>query len=357
MSENRADTNLIQERYNLISQRLREIASEDFPVPELARYFHEAAFFLLREEGLWNMREKGLWNMPEEAFMGEPLFADLEGNAYESSYANPAYAVRKLGRTIGRYLSFLYYELKALSALTGGRHIPDKRDTAARVEERLIRMELFTEVYTAFVYEWEEKKALPEKRTLRGIFYWYVWDYAEMAAQNRLEELADAWGTETDGAGKEESVEGPGNPSDKNPPDMKQPDINIKDISILYKGWILEEACIPNRKVSVIAPKCLEDHAEDMSLVLDKALAGRLLEVLHSVLEKYSGRLHLSEKSNSVEKASASVRTFALGAHPQNLQNPEQRIIGFNEGQRQLLGKYYRKRDELFREYFFTDKF
>ena len=45
--------------------------------------------------------------------MNTGLYEDVIGKAYETSYANPAYAASKLmGLSEGRLLSFLYVEIK-----------------------------------------------------------------------------------------------------------------------------------------------------------------------------------------------------------------------------------------------------
>lgn len=43
----------------------------------------------------------------------------------------------------------------------------------------VIRMELFLEVYHAFVFAGEERKALPEYEEIRDMIYWFASDYSE----------------------------------------------------------------------------------------------------------------------------------------------------------------------------------
>ena len=40
------------------------------------------------------------------------LYADILAEQYETSYANPAYAVKKFGDKMGQYLSMLYTEIR-----------------------------------------------------------------------------------------------------------------------------------------------------------------------------------------------------------------------------------------------------
>ena len=53
----------------------------------------------------------------------------------------------------------------------------------------MIRMELFSEVYAAFVYEEQENHRLPSYASIREILYWFVSDYADVAAEARVREL------------------------------------------------------------------------------------------------------------------------------------------------------------------------
>lgn len=58
-----------------------------------------------------------------------------------------------------------------------------------RLDELVIRMELFSEVYAAFVYEEQENHRLPSYASIREILYWFVSDYADVAAEARVREL------------------------------------------------------------------------------------------------------------------------------------------------------------------------
>ena len=57
-----------------------------------------------------------------------------------------------------------------------------------RLDELVIRMELFSEVYAAFVYEEQENHRLPSYASIREILYWFVSDYADVAAEARVRE-------------------------------------------------------------------------------------------------------------------------------------------------------------------------
>jgi len=175
-------TDVYQERYELAIDRIREIPGEHFGVPALEAYFAAAAEFILLidENRSFLEKEGGISGASPEQLKARnlALYRDILPEHYESGYANPAYAVSQLGEELGAKLSFLYAELRSM---IGFCH-------EGRLEELVIRMELFIEVYTAFAYEWQENRKLPSGEDIRGILYWFVSDYADVAAERRIRE-------------------------------------------------------------------------------------------------------------------------------------------------------------------------
>lgn len=173
---------LLTERLELALSRIRKIPGEHFGVAAFEEYFSSVAEFLLQIEETAKFLEKGgpkTASMEELRERNHRLYADILPGHYEKSYANPAYAVSSLGEEFGAALSFLYVEMRSLIGFTyeGG------------LAETVIRMELFTEIYAAFVYEWQENAKLPAPEDIRRIIYWFASDYAEVAAENRTREL------------------------------------------------------------------------------------------------------------------------------------------------------------------------
>lgn len=58
-----------------------------------------------------------------------------------------------------------------------------------RLEEFLIRLELFAEIYGSCVCDWQEEKKLPTYKALQECLYWYASDYADMASLQALQYL------------------------------------------------------------------------------------------------------------------------------------------------------------------------
>lgn len=180
-----AEQEIYLERLELAVERIRQIKWEHFGNEELEKYFAKVAeFLILIEETRGFLLEGGLDKAPLEELLARnhALYEDILPENYEVSYANPAYAVKMLGEEFGAMLSFLYTEMRSLIGFT----------FEGELFELVIRMELFLEIYGAFVYEWQENAGLPEYESIRQIIYWFVSDYADVAAEKRTGGLVTA---------------------------------------------------------------------------------------------------------------------------------------------------------------------
>lgn len=176
------DGELWIERLELAWERIREIPREHLTEEAFVLYFAKTAGFLLQiEETAGFIQRGGLQTASEEELLkrNHRLYEDILPGNYEESYANPAVAAAKLGEEHGKLLSFLYTELRSLTGFV----------YEGRMWEAVIRLELFVEVYGAFVCEWQENERLPEPESIRQILYWFVSDYADVAAKRRVREL------------------------------------------------------------------------------------------------------------------------------------------------------------------------
>lgn len=176
---------LLLERLELALDRIRKIPGEDWQGEDLQpwkEYFATVAKFLLMiEENRQFLEQGGLEtaSLEELKQRNHALYEDILPGQYENSFANPAAAVRELGESFGAMMAFLYTEMRSLIGFT----------YEGRLSELVIRMELFSEVYAAFVYELQENHKLPSYESIREILYWFVSDYADVAAEERVREL------------------------------------------------------------------------------------------------------------------------------------------------------------------------
>lgn len=170
---------LLKERWELASERMREIAADpEVPAPFDAYFRKVAAFVLLTlcaQEKVAAGEIKGA-SLDELKSWNQELYGDITGEAYETSYANPAYAVKMFGEDYGAILAFVYTELRGMIVYA----------YEQRLEEMLIYMELFLQIHSEFTDEY-----LPEKEQLRNDIYWFVSDYSDVTVAYRVREQLD----------------------------------------------------------------------------------------------------------------------------------------------------------------------
>lgn len=163
------------ERHELSVERLNQIAVEDGAQEPFSGYFQEMAVFLLEVESVRKNIENGSWedfDLHEMKETNTLLYSDILPGKYETSFANPAWAVKKLGETFGPLFSMLYAELRSGIAYA----FENRKDYLTILNELLI------EVYTCFEEE------IPEYKTVKEILYWYASDYSDVFLADRIEE-------------------------------------------------------------------------------------------------------------------------------------------------------------------------
>ena len=145
MPSERIVMDILQERYELVIDRIRQIQGETFGQEVFEAYFKKvASFLLLLDDTKVFLENDGLKQAPLEELQArnEALYCDILPQAYEESYANPQVAVKRLGKEYGQELSWLYVKMRSL--------ISDVY--RGQLEDVVAGMELFAEVYAAFTY-------------------------------------------------------------------------------------------------------------------------------------------------------------------------------------------------------------
>ena len=186
-SDGKTDTEILEERYALAVERLGEIAREKSwdekrEQERLQAFFvSTAAFLLLLDDTRSFIGRGGLDTAPLEELSdrNRRLYEDILPENYEKSYANPAYAVRELGEEYGGVLSALYAMVRGV--------IGDVYE--GRLEMLVIHMELFLEIYAAFVYAVSEKEPLPGGEEIREMIYWFMSDYADLLSREGIRNM------------------------------------------------------------------------------------------------------------------------------------------------------------------------
>ncbi len=169
------------ERYGLALERILEIPDESICGEPFQTFFNQMAAYVAQMDQTWKIVESGelrRMSLTQLQEHNRALYEDILPEHYGESYGNPDYAVDCLGQSMGRMMSFLYAELRAM--------IP-----AAYEQNRfamVIRMELLLEIYQAFVCAAQEQLEVQDE-DVRQILYWYVSDYYEPEASDRIAQL------------------------------------------------------------------------------------------------------------------------------------------------------------------------
>ncbi len=174
---------MIQERLELARDRIGEIASGQVLHGAFGDYFRSGAQYLnLLFETYDAIREQDFTSRPLEALRAQnrSLYADLLPDAYETSYANPAFSVSRFGEERGKLLSFIFAEL----------HSQTESVFEGRIEELLIRAELFLEIYLSVLCDLEEEKDV-DGEAIRHIIYAFLCDYGRDEAMLRIRQQLD----------------------------------------------------------------------------------------------------------------------------------------------------------------------
>ncbi len=170
---------MIEERYGLAVERIREMKNEQTSREPFTDYFHKMAeFVLMIDEVRDKLAQGNYWNRSREELAEENrrLYEDILPDAYEKSYANPSFAVRVLGDEYGQLLSFLYAELRGSIAYV----------FEQKTEYLDILFELLIEIYNQF-----EEEARPDLERIRDSIYWYASDYCDVFVADRIREQID----------------------------------------------------------------------------------------------------------------------------------------------------------------------
>lgn len=175
LKENNED---LKERYELVSERVAEIAQDASDAKAYADYFQKVAGYIgLLNQVLEYAAKDEIRCMDEAkaAALNTALYEDIRGEAYETSYANPAYAVKVYGKEAGQILTMLYAKLKACRA--------------SAFEGNLQRVCFFSELFVeVFAYFCEEDVELD---LVKEAVYSFMHDYTEVFNEDTIARLVN----------------------------------------------------------------------------------------------------------------------------------------------------------------------
>lgn len=165
----------IRERFELAWNRIRNI-KEEYSIKEPFRnYFQTVAQYILRMERQIHLDYTSC-TLEELQEMNRNIYEDILPQQYETSYANPEYAVNTLGEEYGSMLSFLYTELHGVPVYA----------RESRLMELTCYLELFIEIYNLF----EDLENLKPQQ-IQKVLYYFFYDYCDILVPYRTRELYD----------------------------------------------------------------------------------------------------------------------------------------------------------------------
>ena len=166
----------LQERYELVVERVAEIASDAKEAGKYADYFEKTAGLLkLLNSILEHASKNEICDMPEEKAkeINTALYKDIYGDAYATCYGNPTYAVAQFGKEAGQILTALYARVRGarFSVFEGN------------LQNVCILSELFVEL---FAYFCEEEVELS---LVKDALYSFMHDYTEVFNEDAIARL------------------------------------------------------------------------------------------------------------------------------------------------------------------------
>lgn len=166
----------MEERYELVTERIKEIPSEKLLPENYQEYFAHVAEFLCCVTEYKTRLEKGPLSMDEGKEIFAALYKDEEADRYESTYLCPKYAVSKLGES-GQLLSALYSKL--MSTILW---VAEGKD-----EFLTIYLELFVQIYGCYLTEAEgEGQFEYALKEAKDAYYWFSHDYLEILVEDQV---------------------------------------------------------------------------------------------------------------------------------------------------------------------------
>ena len=165
---------LAEERFELVMERIAEISKNADVAEKYQDYFKKTAAFILKLADVLKREESGELksrSMEECKADNTVLYADVVVENYETSYANPAYAVKTLGEEYGQILSALFARTR-------------QAITEVFIGKKMIfttRAELFVEIYNLF-----EAKDEMVKKEVEEAIYSFFHDNSEIFIEDQM---------------------------------------------------------------------------------------------------------------------------------------------------------------------------
>lgn len=168
----------IKERYDLARERLECIPMENTVDEKYREYFSSMAKYILFNLEIGEkLRDNSLEQaeIEELADINYKLYENIIGDSYENCVGNPDYMERQGIGDESKYLLYLFSRVRTITEFI----------YKGKMQEVTIIMELFLQVYNIF------EDGLNIVESAHEAIYYFVYDYADVFAYNRIKEITD----------------------------------------------------------------------------------------------------------------------------------------------------------------------
>lgn len=178
MELNREVNEELKERFLLVTERISNIKNETTVAEGYRDFFIKTAEYLEFVCETLKLVDSGAYeklSFEELKAINDKNFEIIRPENYETSYANPAYAVKTCGEVFGKYIC----EMTARLRKTFGYALQLK------IEEITVMFELFVEIYNLF-----ESEELSEQ-AVKDAVYWFESDYQDLFMEYQVRSIVD----------------------------------------------------------------------------------------------------------------------------------------------------------------------
>ncbi|WP_022749634.1 aminopeptidase [Lachnobacterium bovis] len=173
----------IKERYEIVSERIRTISNmkeAELSIEEkYASFFVKISKYLVKLQDVLEMEKEGKLlslSFEDGEKLNKSLFNEITKENYESSFANPTFAVKKLGKDFGQMFSAIYASvIRCIPSVFQGDYT-----------FLCIYQELILEIYTTM----QDEEGFTYK-AIKDSYYWFKHDYIEVVMEDRVNKLID----------------------------------------------------------------------------------------------------------------------------------------------------------------------
>ena len=168
----------VLERYELVRERVAEIAKDASSTGNATEYFARTAEHLVKLYAVADLAKEGkLVTMSAEdgQKLNASLYEDIRGEKYGTSYANPVYAAEKLGLEAGQILSAMYVQIRST--------------IQAAFEGNLLDLCIYSELFVEIFNYFEEEEV--DLALVKSAVHSFKHDYTEVSIEDYVARYAN----------------------------------------------------------------------------------------------------------------------------------------------------------------------